>query len=394
MHQFPANALPRSLETFLEEVREQPNQPMRMPILLRFGGSFGGGTHAVQVIASWAVSAQAGPELHLPREFALQEHTRERFASTLPGMAALYFSNSIRCGEVEFDRFRALMAVAPRVQAMQDQVFRDTLRGQGAALCCFSGAKNEFLRSLYSLPEPGQVRDVSEFRVLLSKMLHTGAAASRALTEGQLDYLSGLVYQLFLNSDEHGAYSPDGMRMERSVRGISVRHTSVSDIGALMKMASDDAPLKTYLLKLGFQKNTGVGELGSMQKIPGGPMHLVEISVFDTGPGIGLHWLSQKEGRCSYSDFSLSEEIEAVQTCFQKHATTKASQFFGQGLSSALTAMKRLNAFMTLRTGRLSLYQDFSRPEAMEFKPKNRFPSSGGVPEISGTGYTICFRVK
>ena len=49
---------------------------------------------------------------------------------------------------------------------------------------------------------------------------------------------------------------------------------------------------------------------------------------------------------------------------------------------------------MTLRTGRLSLYQNFSRSDTIEFQPSNRFPKLKRPPEIVGTGYSICFRVK
>ena len=96
----------------------------------------------------------------------------------------------------------------------------------------------------------------------------------------------------------------------------------------------------------------------------------------------------------SKTEISHDEELAAVQTCFNKHATTKASQFKGQGLSMALMALKRLDAFMTLRTGRLSLYQDFSRSDTTEFEPRNRFPKLKRPPEVAGTGYSICFRLK
>jgi hypothetical protein len=60
----------------------------------------------------------------------------------------------------------------------------------------------------------------------------------------------------------------------------------------------------------------------------------------------------------------------------------------------ALMAMRSLNAFMTLRTGRLSLYQDLSRSDSAEFAPKNRFANLKRPAEIAGTSFSICFRVK
>lgn len=400
--QFPANALPHSLEDFLHEVRNASGRPLRMPIQLRWGGGLGGAIHAVQVVASWAQQNNGDLSLRLPAAFSDQENTRERFASTLPGMAALYFANSIQCDGVIFNRYKALEVVAPRVTAMQTETFRDTLRGQGAALCCFSGARNEFLTSLYAYPEPGRVREISDFRVLLPRMLNQlGVRASVFLKEGQLDYLCGLVYQLFLNADEHGSYDAEGNRYEHAMRGIAVRMTAVHDVPSLVKYAGEDTSLRAFLVKQAYltkdkshknaEKDKGL-TTAEDEKLPN-PIHLVEISVFDTGPGLALRWMADR-GRRGYTDISPEEELEAVQSCFQKHSTTKASQYFGLGLPMALMAMKHLNAFMTLRTGRLSLYQDFSKSDTVEFKPTNRFTKSKKLAEIAGTGYTICFRVK
>lgn len=55
-----------------------------------------------------------------------------------------------------------------------------------------------------------------------------------------------------------------------------------------------------------------------------------------------------------------------VKTCFDKHATTKASTNFGQGLTATGMALERLEAFMTLRTGRVSLYQEFSADRGLD----------------------------
>lgn len=372
-----------------------PGQALRMPIQLRWGGGLGSAVHAVQVIASWAQQADSSQLLRLPEAFAEQGNTRERFASTLPGMAALYFAESIQTDGAAFSRFKALEVVAPRVAAMQSESFRDTLRGPGAALCCFAGARSEFLTPLYSRPSSGHVREVSDFRVLLPRILRQlGERATSSLNEGQLDYLSGLVYQLFLNADEHGSFDANGERYEHAMRGIVVRLTQVPDVVALVRFAGDDTPLRAYLTKLALLPRGKMSGPAQGTNLPDGPMQLLEVSVFDTGPGLALRWLAEKVGRRSYSEVSAEEELEAVQTCFEKHATTKASQYFGQGLTMALAAMKRLDAFMTLRTGRLSLYQDFSRSDAVEFAPKNHFPRVRSLPEIAGTGYTICFRVK
>jgi len=387
---FPSNSLAEPLETFLSELHNGPGQSLKMPVSLRWGGAIGGAVHALQVVSTWAQLDDANRTLALPVEFAEQEITRERFGSTLPGMGALYFAKAIRCGDRSFSRHKALEVVAPRVAAMQEGAFQDTLRGQGVALCCFAGARNEYLSSLYARPMPGHVRELSAFRVLLPRLVASvGSGASKSLTEGQLDYLAAIIYQLLLNSDEHGSYGADGERLHESVRGIVLRLTSLKKVSEVVRFAGADSALRTYLTRLAMLR----GAHQPNEPLPSGSMQLLEISVFDTGPGLALRWLSQAGEIRKYEDFTLEQETEAVDTCFRKHATTKASQHFGLGLPVALAAMRKLGAFMTLRTGRLSLYQDFARQDTDTFAPKDRF-ARRRLSRISGTAYTICFGVK
>ena len=394
MLHFPATAFSRPLEDFLKLVKAAPGQAMKMPIQLRWGGGLGASAQTIQVIAGWALMPDSSRDLRLPRSFAESEKTRERFASTLPGMAALYFAEKIQCDDLSFGRFKALEAVAPRILAMQSGTFRDTLRGQGSALCCFMGAKNEYLGALYARPSPGDVREVADFQKLLGRILEQLSIRNDALDEGQLNYLSGLLYQLFLNADEHGSYDSLGERFVTGMRGISIRLLPINDVASLINVAGDDTSLKAYLLKQAAKVTKPREALTPGTQLPFEPMQFLELSVFDTGPGLGLRWLAEKSGFTKYSDFSLEQEFEAVKTCFQKHSTTKASQFKGQGLTMALMAMRKLDAFMTLRTGRLSLIQDFSAVGTNDFAPKNRFTAQQKLAQIQGTSYSLCFRVK
>ncbi len=367
---------------------------MAMPIHLRWGGGLGGSVHGLQVVATWAKLNPTAREVRLPEAFAAQENTRERFASTLQGMSALYFASAVNCGGRSLSRSESLGVVIPRVAAMQSGDYRDTLRGQGAALCCFVGAKNEFLAPIYARAESGGLRGESEFQILLPRILKSIGVRDGALNEGQRAYISQLVHQLLLNADEHGSYDVDGDRYKSGIRGLAIRTLSIPDVSALMVLAGEDPALKTYLIKSSIRGDGVSAKFANRKEENLPPMQIVEISVFDTGPGLALRWLSQKEGISRYEQLSLEQEMEAVQTCFRKHQTSRASQFKGEGLNMALMALRRLGAFMTLRTGRLSLFQDFSSIEMEEFRPKHRFYKQHELPEIAGTGYSVCFRVN
>lgn len=391
MLRFPNKIAPLLLEDFLHEIRLNEAAALRLPIKLDMGGALGVANLAVQIVATWARTRSAGATLNLNRAFGENVATRTRFAATLPGMAALYFAESVECEQIMMDRFQALTAVAPFVEAMQHEDYANTLRGIGAALCCFAGARNEFLKPLYAISAPQGVNSESVFRILIPRMLEAlNAGRPFGVNEGQLDYLSAMVYQLFLNSDQHGAYDIQGDRYRLGLRGISARLTSLNDIPTIVAKAGDDPHLRSYLSRAA---SKSASPATNATKGNDQPMQILEISVFDTGPGLALRWLSEKRGVTKYDDFSLEEELAAVQTCFEKHTSTKAGNLYGQGLPVALRALQQLKAFMTLRTGRLSLYQDFSHSKTADFVPQRRFHGKE-LAEIAGATYTIWFRVK
>lgn len=375
---FPAKLMSPLLEDTLKQISLTRDATLWMPILADYGGAYGGDILALQTIASWASLVHESKTLRLDAAFADAENSRDRFASTLPGMAALYFSDHVESGQKKLSRYQALEFVAPRVAAMKAESYGNTMRGQGVLLCCFAGAKSEFLTALYSSPRAGAVRSAPDFHVLVSRILEQlSSRISNSLNEGQLDYLSELIHQLFLNADEHGAYDASGNRIDSGMRGILIRYGTLSTHG----IRGADSPLQNYLHKQ------------SLNDRDNSSTRIAQISIFDTGPGMALRWLSERNGIQTYDNISLSDEIEAVKTCFLKHATTKSGQFSGQGLPMALSAMKRLGAFMTLRTGRISLYQDLSRGDTVEFSPIDRFPNED-LNLIAGTAYSIYFRVS
>lgn len=396
---FPTNALPAHIDEFLVSLEQGGEQPLWMPVKLSHGGALGAAPQAVQAIATWA-QGQTHRVIHLARPYGTSVDTQNRFARTLPGMTALYFAERVESGQIAQSRFEALQAVAPMVQAMDGGDLRSTVRGQAVALVCFAGARSEFLNTLYSKSAADSVRGISDFLELLKNLLQTmGGGLVNQLDAVQLGLLSSLVYQLFLNTDQHGAYDVSGKRYQAGVRGISVKLTSVNHPKELVDLAGDDVPLKSYLTKSAVVGGRTRAQLGpeDVPKIAGTakPIRFIELSVFDTGPGMGLRWLSRKSGARSYADFAVGDELAAVRECFEKHATTKSVQSAGVGLSTAVSAMGKLNAFMTLRTGRMSLYQDFSTGVAQsDFVPKPRRPKGQSAPLIAGTGYTVCFRVS
>ena len=387
-----------NLEQFLRDVRQSPGQDLRLPTQISYGGPFSFPAVAVQCIATWARLHEGKRRIQLASNFAHDANTRARVAGTLFSMSGLYFAHEIVAGSKTILRAEALEAVAPRVFAMQDYQYQDTLRGPSAALCCFEGAKLEFLQSLYAVPRRGDpetttIRSASEFSSILPRMLNACSAdASSALTATQTLALAQLVHQLFKNADVHTASDAQGQLYDTGVRGIQVREVRIADEAAFAAFVSEDRALGAYLTKLSRRQLVRQrGEKGMEARLDPWPSsNFIEITVFDTGPGLALRWLARNKGIARYAEVDREEELEAVRECFQLHSTTHSTAMKGDGLPIALGAMRELQAFMFLRTGRLALFQDFSSGNQSEFAPRHRY-GQRHLAEVAGATYSICF---
>lgn len=386
------------LEKFLSDVRQSPSQDLRLPAQIAYGGAFSFSAVAVQCIATWARLHEGRRRLQLAANFADDETTQARIAGSLFSMCGLYFAQEVAAGDTIISRSQALEAVAPRVFAMQDYQYQNTLRGTSSALCCFEGAKLEFLNPLYVVPQRGRsdlttIRSESDFASILPQMLNgCSADASSALTSDQNYALAQLVHQLFKNADVHTAIDASGNGYDSGVRGIQVREIRITDEKMRAAFVSEDHALLAYLSKVGrrdvARKQGSLSKSATLEAWPSS--RFIEITVFDTGPGLALRWLARKKGITRYAEVDRAEELDAVKECFQLHATTHSTAMKGDGLPIAIGAMRELNAFMFLRTGRLALYQDFSSGSHTVFAPRQRYRTQR-LAEAVGATYSICF---
>ncbi|HDX0837700.1 hypothetical protein [Stenotrophomonas maltophilia] len=384
MPSLPKNSLAPNIEKFLSDAIANNANEVSTPISLYLGGGLGCAPQAAQAIARISRNSATGLTFKTAREFLSLESTADRLSSTLHGMACLYFADSVQSGDITIPRRQALRSLIPRVNAMNTEAFENTTRGQGVTLCCFSGARLEFLSPLYSKTESRAVRTEAEFELIIRRITkRLGRTAATSMVDGQYVYLSKLIHQLFLNSDEHGSFDLGGQPLPTSIRGINIRVTALGRIEEVVNEAKGDSALQTYL----------AGSILSNEFPSSDNPTLLELTVFDTGVGMGLNWLAKRSNASSYSDFTRDEEAAAVETCFKKHATTKANHVSGQGLPIVLRSLRNLGAFMTLRTGRVSLYQDFNKKNIDQFNPTPRFKNVE-LEETSGTSFTIWFRIK
>jgi hypothetical protein len=262
---------------------------------------------------------------------------------------------------------------------------------------------NEYIGPLYSRDDEASLRNPSDFIDLVRNVITAfePAALSR-LSPGQLEFISSVVYELFSNthdharSDEQGNTYPNG-----NVRGIIARtveyredeketHINVhlSRYMTLAAVRSKKAGIRPEVNQERFARvHAGNTNTRPRNKALGSARFL-ELTIYDTGPGLARRWSVQKLKR-SAEGLPFKDELNYVRDCFAIGSTTKRTNGVGQGLGYSVQSLKKLNAFMALRTGKTFLYQDFLNTHADTFAPEHWYPDHPEQPYLPGTTYTI-----
>ncbi len=378
----------KDVETLLNEIVSQPGQALSLPLRIARSAPFGISTLLLIAISKWQKINSEDARLFVPKEVLSHEDSRDRLAGNLHGMAGIWLADQVLTSDGQEFRRVALSAITPYVSAMAEGRLRDTIRGPHILFCCFQPARNQFLSALYAHSSRGSrdangrelvtIKSQGEFLDLLKDVFDE---SSFSVNQRQLAAISSVLFQLFKNADVHTVVDEKGDIYKKSMRGLMLRRVSLRATSEIEDYAGKDRKLTAFLIRNSTGDASGA---------------FVEISIFDTGPGLAARWLG-KSSKASVllEKIPFEEELEATKKCFELHATTQATVGHGDGLAIALKALSQLGAFMSLRTGRVFLYQDFSNAETQnQFSPEHRFRQTPQLAATGGTSYTICIPVR
>lgn len=358
---------PADIEDAIDAVQEG-SEDVKLPSSLVEGGPLGIEAFLIQMIATW--SQQSKDRSLLSYSHDKVEAAFSHLADHPFGMAAIFLAPHIQNSDGEMvDRIRALKLIASRVQAMQEARLRETQKGHGVFLCCFSGSRSEYLLPLYSAPN--ELRSSDDFESLTDAIIDIiGANQARK----HISAIASLIYELFENTHDHAREDNQGRSFSWThpgIRGILAKRVSVSALtsGGRQLRGSKAATL-TYLHSMPIDERAKTAFL--------------ELAVFDNGPGI-----AKKLHTAGIHPFPahIEDEERLIRTAFEVGETSKRSGRTGYGLPEILRCLATLRGTMQLRTGRLSLTQIFDQ-STKSFNPDHTFSRKLLAP-ASGTTYVI-----
>lgn len=170
-----------------------------------------------------------------------------------------------------------------------------------------------------------------------------------------IDDLEVIIWELIKNTQEHAIKDYlNEIELSPNVRAVYFKiHRSSKN--NFLKDAKDIKGLKNY-----FDSILNQGE-----------NFLLEISIFDSGPGMVKRFLGNEWSQT----ISANDEVNVIKKCLCK-GTTSAEGFRGvnkgYGLNNVLITLSKRQGFLQIRTGRVSLYRDLLKSPHFEHADFNR----------------------
>jgi len=352
---------------------------IKLPRHMAYGGTLAIMPALLQFIGTWARSPKAGNlRFYVPFN---DEAALDRVLTTPQGLVAAYMARGFSDSDV--DRASLLRRASPMVRAMYSGDLKNTYKGQGVFLACFSGATNEYLIPFYQRPNIHGLRGTADFYKLTRSIARTcDWQFSNKVHHDVLQDISDLIRELVENANDHATFDETGRPYSwvcPSVRGLIARKTKIDSRGRKDVFQGDSSSSFSYLRTLLTSDQNSVSFL--------------ELTVFDLGPGIAKRWLAFEGKTPSLTTIDIAEEESIVRSVFEPGRSSKREGGTGLGLDAVVKSLTKLRAFVRLRSGRLCLRQDFSATPAV-FDPEHDGFDCAQMSEVVGTTFSIMIPIS
>ena len=276
----------------------------------------------------------------------------EKISSTVPGAVLALLPN----GKVA-DIGRRSSAVFREKYFSSQQHWPNLAVFESASLLCLDSYSGGFPRQLYPISSD-EVADWDNFRQVIDGLIKS--VANNADVRGEIlkrvDGISTIFFELFKNTHDHARFGVSGEIIGDSVRGMYSRFYSIDWLLESVMSKPEHAfnNAEHYVRKIiSTQPNMHVRSK-KIRDITG----FLELSVFDSGPGLAAKWL----GRDVTND-SAQVQFDAVMECFGKGRSSLPSSGRGFGLWKVLQQIRSIKGLIRVRTNRVHVMRHFATLE-------------------------------
>lgn len=213
---------------------------------------------------------------------------------------------------------------------------------------------------LYPDSEIRSVADRDRFGVVVDKLISSVTREENiigAITSHR-DRLTTVLHELFKNTHDHARTTIDRNPLDLSIRGLYARYYPVDRLKE--KLFVDGKGHMDLNQVEQFAKHffdiAKPRHVDLRQKAPMEFLGMLEISIFDSGPGFAATYLKE-----TFNASSAQDQFDAVLGCFRTGQTSTNDESRGYGLWKVLRDLKEMKGLIRVRTNKVHVYRDFAR---------------------------------
>jgi hypothetical protein len=327
------------VEELLHEFVLKGKVDIEVPLKLQ-AASMMGEPSLLQGLITWSRHNSEGAVVLPTIARESQNDVVDKLAKRAFGFTALLAGADVVSGQGGMSYRRVAYDACERRVLEIGRSVEDVVYGHRTFLPCVDHSTRWQLPVFYH--QDGRVRSRSEFKSIAYRLLHRRAPAfTNSLADELVSALGSILFELFLNTHDWGRTDVDNRPYRKSFRGVLLtRHTI--DVAGMSRATSGCSQLKDFGKAM-------------IVKSPDKYARFIELSVFDSGPGLAARW----NGGHISDEIAIEEEKLLCESCLGKHKTTSYSTSRGLGLFEVMQTLSELSGFLRIRTGRLSLLRDF-----------------------------------
>ena len=368
---------------------QRGNAALKIPRSISHAGALGRSVSFSQLIATWAsTSSERRILTSLPAD---GRDDLDEFVSRLHGLSAAYYADQITAEDGKTNLRQLLLeAATPRIRAMGDRKFADTARGPLTEFVFVHRAQRQFHSVVYQHePTPADLMDPQRHGELIVPPREMNALVRNVLQErlrskdfkriapllDRRDFpLGHLLHETFRNTAEHAYLDLDGRIPLKGLRCILIaaRQTQPAELHPSALVSAEHPHTDQYFeLLRGRARRDACSDGRSL-------VHILEISVLDTGPGFVATIAPHLDAN--------AEDSDRVAQCFLDHVSSKRGPNSGLGLGRVLSLVRKLDGFLRVRTSTTeAFFSSLSDTRGSQPAPH----VVGNLVKATGTALTI-----